>query len=51
MKGIACPAKKRIDAKYNKITIVTGSNSGIGLGIDTGLVKTGCEVVMSGLGG
>ncbi len=34
----------------DKVAIVTGSTSGIGLGIATGLAKAGCSVVLNGFG-
>ena len=34
----------------DKVAIITGSTSGIGLGIATGLAKAGCKVVMNGFG-
>jgi 3-hydroxybutyrate dehydrogenase len=34
----------------NKVAIVTGSTSGIGLGIATGLAKAGCNVMLNGFG-
>ncbi len=34
----------------DKIAIVTGSTSGIGLGIATGLAKAGCNVMLNGFG-
>jgi 3-hydroxybutyrate dehydrogenase len=34
----------------NKVAIVTGSTSGIGLGIATGLAKAGCDVMLNGFG-
>jgi 3-hydroxybutyrate dehydrogenase len=34
----------------NKTAIVTGSTSGIGLGIATALAKAGCNIMMNGLG-
>ncbi len=34
----------------DKVAVVTGSTSGIGLGIATGLAKAGCSVMLNGLG-
>jgi len=34
----------------DKVAIVTGSTSGIGLGIATGLAKAGCNVMLNGFG-
>ena len=34
----------------DKVAIVTGSTSGIGLGIATGLAKAGCKIMLNGLG-
>ncbi len=34
----------------NKVAIVTGSTSGIGLGIAKGLAKAGCNVMLNGFG-
>jgi len=34
----------------DKVAIVTGSTSGIGLGIATGLAKAGCKVMLNGFG-
>ncbi len=34
----------------DKIALVTGSTSGIGLGIATGLAARGCQIVLNGFG-
>ncbi len=34
----------------DKVAIITGSTSGIGLGIATGLAKAGCKIMLNGLG-
>ena len=33
-----------------KVAVVTGSTSGIGLGIATGLAKAGCKIMLNGFG-
>ena len=34
----------------NKVALVTGSTSGIGLGIAHHLAKNGCNIILTGLG-
>src|SRR5271170_7987143 len=51
MRGITMAAvDRRIPMLHGKTAIVTGSTSGIGLGIATALAAEGCSVMLNGFG-